>query len=619
MFITADQIRDSLEHLESLHPFWGVTFLACKEADLPVGVPDNDFYMDAVTKEFLDRYYRPEKSSEYYYRVFRTSDKAQQWLRPDYPSSGLQAINTQTFADAFIHEKNTNVWAWVDDYVDVLRAHFKREQRIPVFHLAIWLYHDREWPDEAAKQSVIDRFLRDFKITDDERLKLLDVNIPKGLYNEAVFQDDKVSWDELNVADPPPDAVPEEGGMLSFLQIQGVGPSKSIKFEPSERLNLITGDNGLGKTFLLDCAWWALTGDWAERQAYPRREKENVTPKISFQVKGERKFDPITIEYDWSTNSWPPPESRPTIPGLVVYARVDGSFSVWDPALRFQSFQQASITLTREEIWRGDSERIEGLLRDWVKWQNTPEKYPFDIFKRVLHRLSPPDMGTLEPAESRRIPGERLEIPHLKHSYGEVPILVESAGVRRILTLAYLIVWAWNEHKITSELANQEPQRRMVILVDEMEAHLHPKSQRAVLPALLDVKEELSANLQVQSIVATHSPLVMASVEPIFNKERDKLFHLDLTTSGQVTFEEKAFVAYGAVDSWLTSDVFELEQPRNRDGEKAIEDAIALQKQKNPAKEEVQRITDALLRYVPTEDKFWPRWIYFAEQFDIEI
>ncbi|HEY0004950.1 MAG TPA: AAA family ATPase, partial [Pyrinomonadaceae bacterium] len=399
----------------------------------------------------------------------------------------------------------------------------------------------------------------------------------------------------------------------------GVGPAKSIKFEPSERLNLITGDNGLGKTFLLDCAWWALTGDWAERQAYPRREKENLSPKISFQVKGERKFDPITIDYDWNTNTWPPPESRPTIPGLVIYARVDGSFSVWDPALRFQSSQHASLTLTREKIWRGDNDKIEGLLRDWVKWQNTPEKYPFDIFKRVLHRLSPPDMGDLEPAESRRIPGERLEIPHLKHPYGEVPILVESAGVRRIITLAYLIVWAWTEHKIASEFAQQEPQRRMVILIDEMEAHLHPKSQRAVLPALLDVKEELSAKLQVQSIVATHSPLVMASVEPIFNKERDKLFHLDLTSDGKVTFDEKQFVAYGAVDSWLTSDVFELEQPRNRDSEKAIEDAIALQKQKNPSKEEVQRVTDALLRYVPAEDKFWARWVYFAEQFGIEI
>ncbi|MFP5261215.1 MAG: AAA family ATPase [Blastocatellia bacterium] len=618
MFLTADQIRDSIEHLESVHPFFGITFLACKQARLPVGKP-TEFYMDSVTKDFLDTYFKPDPDSEWYFRVFRLSDKSQEWLRPDYASSGLQAINTQTFGKAFIHRKNINRWAWAEDYVDILRTHLKKKQRIPAFNLAAWLYRDRNWPARTTEKTLVDVFLDEFNISGDEKKRLFDLSTPIKYFGYLFLQDEKVSWDELNLAGPPPDATPEEGGTLSFLQVQGVGPAKSFKFEPSERLNLITGDNGLGKTFLLDCAWWALTGDWAGRQAYPRQEHENRNPQISFQIKGARKYDPITIKYDWIKNNWPPPESRPTIPGLVVYARVDGSFSVWDPALKYQSSQPQSLTLTREEIWRGVDDKIEGLLRDWVRWQITPDKSPFEVFKRVLRRLSPPDMGVLEPAESRRIPGERREIPHLKHPYGEVPILVESAGVRRIITLAYLIVWAWTEHKIASELAHQEPQSRMVILIDEMEAHLHPKSQRAVLPALLDVKDELSSKLQIQSIVATHSPLVMASVEPIFNKERDRLFHLDLTKKGQVTFNELPFVAYGAVDSWLTSQVFELEQPRNRDAERAIEAAIALQKQKSTSKEEVQRVTDALVRYVPAEDEFWPRWVYFAEQYGIEI
>ena len=33
-----------------------------------------------------------------------------------------------------------------------------------------------------------------------------------------------------------------------------------VEFAP--RVNLITGDNGLGKSFLLDSAWWVLTGAW---------------------------------------------------------------------------------------------------------------------------------------------------------------------------------------------------------------------------------------------------------------------------------------------------------------------------------------------------------------------
>ena len=28
-------------------------------------------------------------------------------------------------------------------------------------------------------------------------------------------------------------------------------------------MNFLTGDNGLGKTFLLDIAWWVLTQTWS--------------------------------------------------------------------------------------------------------------------------------------------------------------------------------------------------------------------------------------------------------------------------------------------------------------------------------------------------------------------
>ncbi len=52
--------------------------------------------------------------------------------------------------------------------------------------------------------------------------------------------------------------------MLESLQLQNVGPAPEMKLELAPRLNLITGDNGLGKTFLLDVAWWALTRRWPQ-------------------------------------------------------------------------------------------------------------------------------------------------------------------------------------------------------------------------------------------------------------------------------------------------------------------------------------------------------------------
>ena len=50
--------------------------------------------------------------------------------------------------------------------------------------------------------------------------------------------------------------------MLHHLHLKNVGPAPEMRLDLGSRLNLITGDNGLGKSFLLDVAWWALTRRW---------------------------------------------------------------------------------------------------------------------------------------------------------------------------------------------------------------------------------------------------------------------------------------------------------------------------------------------------------------------
>ena len=40
-----------------------------------------------------------------------------------------------------------------------------------------------------------------------------------------------------------------------------------MKVDFTSRLNLLTGDNGLGKTFILDVAWWVQARKWADLQA----------------------------------------------------------------------------------------------------------------------------------------------------------------------------------------------------------------------------------------------------------------------------------------------------------------------------------------------------------------
>src|ERR1700753_576746 len=50
--------------------------------------------------------------------------------------------------------------------------------------------------------------------------------------------------------------------MLEYLHLKNVGPAQKMELDLAPRLNLLTGDNGLGKSFLLDVAWWVLTHKW---------------------------------------------------------------------------------------------------------------------------------------------------------------------------------------------------------------------------------------------------------------------------------------------------------------------------------------------------------------------
>src|SRR5436305_3593729 len=79
--------------------------------------------------------------------------------------------------------------------------------------------------------------------------------------------------------------------MLQSIHLKGVGPAPKLSLEFAPRLNLLTGDNGLGKSFVLDIAWWALTGTWADRPARPREDAdipliEYGLPSLAFSNNG---------------------------------------------------------------------------------------------------------------------------------------------------------------------------------------------------------------------------------------------------------------------------------------------------------------------------------------------
>lgn len=422
--------------------------------------------------------------------------------------------------------------------------------------------------------------------------------------------------------------------MLRSLKLTNVGPSPSLAMEFAPRVNLITGDNGLGKSFILDLAWWSLTRTWARglvRPAHPHGEPAK-TATIAATL-GEPRGDEYTIdsEFERPHERWAVPLGLRTARELVLYAHVDGGFSCWDPTKINTGPTSASagvgMTLSNAEVWEGN-QRCEGLIRDLASWQRGGV-LEFDVLRDVLKALSPSDVAALQPGELQRISAnDPKQHPTLKTEYGEdVPAIFASAGIRRILSIAYMIVWAWREHVLTAELHGLPKAVSIVLLIDEVESHLHPKWQQRIVRGILACIEALRNQRTptippptVQLIASTHSPLVLASIEPVFDSKQDAWFDLDLVanTSGKgasVVLQKRPFMKLGTAERWLMSKAFDLPDEGRAPSIRAlIERAESAMDDPKFSKHDALALHHELQKSLGDTDPFWSLWRFTADK-----
>lgn len=458
--------------------------------------------------------------------------------------------------------------------------------------------------------------------------------------------------------------------MLKSIALHGVGPVPELSAPFAPRLNVLTGDNGLGKSFLLDIAFWALTGGWpGDRVAIPepavgRGKRWDLNhplhppfgnrmepPSISYQVGSTTGSAPRprTARFDYSTQTWIRTPGRAAAPGLVVYAAADGSHDVWDPA-RNRNGDPSPIEARNPKgragaggsppveplpnayhfgpdriaspLTDGDRTLCRGLVEDWVTWYYQRDRGldpdPYHLLESVVSEISHPEEPMTLAAPRRVFLNDLRDYPTMELPYGAVAYPHWPAGIRRVLALAYLLVWSWSEHIRAAELRGEEPTNQLTLIIDEVEAHLHPKWQRTVLPALLHVNEQLHPALEIQVLVATHSPLVMASLEPYFDEDHDRLFWFDLDAEERrVSFRPLPWAKYGDVVGWLTSPIFGLPQARSKEAQEAIDAAKAFIREDHtslpPGLTTKAQIDRRLRELLGGQDPFLVRWTISTE------
>lgn len=411
---------------------------------------------------------------------------------------------------------------------------------------------------------------------------------------------------------------------IEALSLEGVGPAPSLEVPLAERLTLLTGQNSAGKTFVLDVLWWGLTGTWADLFAWPRRESSGAPqPTIALALPDGRS---VACHYSATDEEWKRPPDLGSVQALVVYCRVDGGFAIWDPIRsretgggRRSQPKRSAFCFTPQTLWDGlktDDGRVicNGIIRDVVDWGARRQELS-SLLDRVLGALSDPDdpMRLAEPV--RLSIGDARDFPTLRMPYGDVPLVHASAAVKRIFGLGYLLVWAWHEHREAARLAGIDSSGQMVVLFDEPEAHLHPIWQRRVIPALFEAVKALSESMPVQIIASTHSPLVTASLEPIFNPSIDKLLHFQVDEGEKIArVRELPWSKQGDASDWLMSEAFGLTHARSTEAEQAIEAAMDFARN-GPSSELRSRedVVARLRKVMPGDDPFLVRWLFDPE------
>lgn len=309
-----------------------------------------------------------------------------------------------------------------------------------------------------------------------------------------------------------------------------------IDFKPG--FNLLIGDNGKGKTSILEAASVALGGFLAGIDDISAKHFVKSEIRISSRLMGEGSFDiryetPVMVscvaevegeEYEWTRRKKSvSAASRGTVEPRTICTVANKMARDADGQLPVLSYQSAARTWMQkreqtENVFDSDFRRTAGykncldeasdqkMLLNWcakmeqVSWQ---KKKPIAEYEAVKNALSV-FMGAMNGSDRPQIVFDRRSM-ELSYIEGEnvLPVRCLSAGyqavIRMVLDIAYRMA------VLNPNLYEKAAETNGVVLIDELDMHLHPKWQWNVIDAL----QKTFPN--VQFIAATHSPILIAA------------------------------------------------------------------------------------------------------------
>lgn len=310
---------------------------------------------------------------------------------------------------------------------------------------------------------------------------------------------------------------------INKLNIEGVGGIRLLNLSFNNRINLLCGPNGIGKTTILESIAHVFSNGETN---ILKRNVSSAISKISAEIDINGTIENKEIQFDTFI-----PETTTRVTGF--HLRTSGLISLKTTrTFQYQSLQSVSKDSAKENyiLW---NDAINGInLTDIKNW----------FVNRYLYS---PHEGALTPEQLNNfvlakkcfsLLNKDFSFSKVNASYNEIMINTPSgeiyyeylsSGFKSIISILFGIIKEI-EFRFKAPKINAEDFQG-IILIDEIELHLHPEWQEKVVDILLDVFPK------AQFFASTHSPHVIQTAKPkqiiALGLDNDNVIQRDLPNS----------------------------------------------------------------------------------------
>ncbi|MCU4847664.1 AAA family ATPase [Bacillus cereus] len=326
--------------------------------------------------------------------------------------------------------------------------------------------------------------------------------------------------------------------VINNLKITGIGGIKDLEIKFNKGLNLICGPNGVGKTTILE----SITETFSNGGNTVLKRNANFQEGVC-QINYTNKYQE-NIDFNYTLTNFEPDEN------VGWHGQNDDSYSfIYFKTERSFSYQglQAISRDSKKEFSDVQFDAYDGTkYHDFKNW--FVNRY---LFNHIENGLTKSQKQNLELAiKSFSILDENIRFKTVKNDTfdilletpnGQIYFEYLSSGLKSCLFIIQGLIKEI-EFRFKNEKSISIQDFQGIILIDELDLHLHPHWQSKLIYLLKEVLPK------AQIIATTHSPHM------IQNAEITELIPLGMDENGQVVIRELPNSQYG-FQGWTVEEI----------------------------------------------------------------